>query len=102
VARGGLGRFVRRLRAWRRYARAAQHFSLLKNSITLTSVPGSKTEHAVFVVFWPCFRALLDHRPGRQLLFQQADSFYEVRCMSLVSASKEPMDKESALFILHV
>jgi hypothetical protein len=28
--------------------------------------------------------------------------FCGVRCMSLVSASKEPMEKESVLFVLHV
>jgi site-specific DNA recombinase len=33
-------------------------------------------ERTVFVVFWTCFRALLESRPGRQPLFQQADLFH--------------------------
>jgi hypothetical protein len=49
--------------------------SLLKNPFAPSSTPGSGTEYGVFVVFQPCFRALLDHRPGRRLLFQQAGWF---------------------------
>ena len=49
--------------------------SLLKNSFTLSSAPGSWAKYAVYVVFWPCFRALLESRPGRQPLFQQAVAF---------------------------
>src|SRR5215204_966739 len=51
--------------------------SLLKNPFALSSAPGSGAEYAVFVAFWPCFRALLDRRPGRHLLFQQAEAFSE-------------------------
>jgi hypothetical protein len=51
---------------------------VLKNSFALSAVPASKTEYVAFVVVWPCFRALLDRRPGRQLLFQQADEPYSI------------------------
>jgi hypothetical protein len=32
-----------------------------------------------FVVFWPCFRAFLERRSGRQPLFQQAVTFHALR-----------------------
>jgi len=51
----------------------------LKNSFALSCAPGSGTEYVVFVVFWTCSRALLESRPGRQPLFQQAGVFSEVR-----------------------
>jgi hypothetical protein len=51
---------------------------VLKNSFALSCAPGSGAEHVVFVVFWTCFRALLESRPGRQPLFQQAEVFSEV------------------------
>src|SRR5215216_4862330 len=56
-----------------------ERLSLLKNPFALSSAPGSGAEYAVFVAFWPCFRALLDRRPGRHLLFQQADPFHALR-----------------------
>src|SRR5215211_4489403 len=49
--------------------------SVLKNSFALSCAPGSGAEYAVFVVFWACFRALLESRPGRQLLSQHAGTF---------------------------
>ena len=52
---------------------------MLKNSLAPCRASGSEAECAIFVGFWPCFRALLDRRPGRQLLFQQAGKFSEVR-----------------------
>ena len=51
---------------------------MLKNSFALSSAPGSGAENAVIVVFWPCFRALLDRRPGRQRLFQHAETIIEL------------------------
>jgi hypothetical protein len=51
------------------------HGALLKNSFALSSAPGSAAEYGVVVVFWPRFRALLEGRSGRQLLFQQAGTF---------------------------
>jgi hypothetical protein len=48
------------------------HGALLKNSFALSCAPGSGAEYVVFVVFWTCFRALLESPPGRQPLFQQA------------------------------
>jgi hypothetical protein len=53
----------------------AEEDSVLKNSFALISAPGSKAENGVFVVFWPCFGALSDRRPGRHRLFQHADFF---------------------------
>src|SRR5215203_5232806 len=53
--------------------------SVLKNSFALLSAPCFGAESAVFVVFWPCFEPLLDHRPGRQRLFQQPAPTPEVR-----------------------
>jgi hypothetical protein len=44
--------------------------SLLKNPFASCSAPGSGAEYAVSVAFSPCFRALLDRRPGSRLLFQ--------------------------------
>jgi len=35
--------------------------------------------YVVFVVFWTCFRALLESQPGRQPLFQQAVQLRWVR-----------------------
>src|SRR5215212_2870526 len=58
--------------------------SLLKNSFALYSAPGSGAESAVFVVYWTGFEPLSDRRLGRQLLFQQADPFYEVGWVSLL------------------
>jgi hypothetical protein len=49
--------------------------SVLKNSLALFSAPGSGAENDAFVVFWPWFGPLLDRRPGRHQLFQQAGSF---------------------------
>ena len=52
---------------------------MLKNSLALYSASASGAKYAVFVLFRPRFRALLDHRPGRQPLFRQAGVFSEVR-----------------------
>jgi hypothetical protein len=52
--------------------------SLLKNSFVLSSASEAGAENAVFVVFWSCFRALLDRRPGQHRLFQHAGEFSEV------------------------
>ncbi len=46
--------------------------SVLKNSFALSSASELGAENDVFAVFWPCFGPLLDHRPGRRRLFQQA------------------------------
>ena len=53
-----------------------EDLSLLKNSLALSSAPGSWAEYAVLVVFRPRFRALLDRRPDRRPLFQQAEVFH--------------------------
>src|SRR5829696_5831239 len=55
--------------------------SLLKNPFAPCSAPGSGAEYAVSVAFSPCFRALLDRRPGPHLLFQQAEPFHALRCI---------------------
>jgi hypothetical protein len=57
----------------------AEFTSVLKNSFVLISAPGSKAENGEFVVFWPCFGALSDRRPGRHRLFQQAVELYALR-----------------------
>src|SRR5918994_641738 len=49
--------------------------SLLKNPFAPPSAPSSGAKYSVLVVFSPCFRALLDRRPSRHLLFQHADPF---------------------------
>src|SRR5215217_8133003 len=58
----------------------AEGSSLLKNRFVLAIAPGSGAKYAVPVVFRPCFRPLLNRRPGRHPLFQQARSFSEIRC----------------------
>jgi hypothetical protein len=55
------------------------HGALLKNSFVLSCALGSGTKYDVFVAFWSRFRALLGCRPGRHLLFQQADPFHALR-----------------------
>src|SRR5829696_1951516 len=57
------------------YRLASKLDSVLKNSFALISAPGSKAENGEVVVFWPCFGALWDRRPGRHRLFQQAVDF---------------------------
>src|SRR5215204_7037054 len=51
----------------------------VKNSFALSCAPSSGTEYVVSVVFWTCFRALLESRPGRQPLFQHAGRLVEVQ-----------------------
>ena len=53
----------------------------------LDSAPVLEPEYAVSVAFWPRFREFLDRRPGRQLLFQQAALFCEVRVEPLGGAA---------------
>ena len=60
-------------------AKFAELPSLLKNSFALSSAPGAGAEYYVLVVFRSRFRALLDRRPDRPLLFQQAASFHALR-----------------------
>jgi len=61
--------------------------SLLKTPFAPSSAPGSGAEEGVLVVFRPCFRALLECRPGRHLLFQQAGVFYELRLYGVLRSS---------------
>src|SRR5829696_1041119 len=56
------------------WAKFGEFPSVLKNPFAPCSAP----EHDVFVAFRPRFRALLYLRPGRQLLFQHAEAFYDV------------------------
>jgi hypothetical protein len=51
----------------------------VENSFVPSPAPGPGAEYAVFVVFRTCFRALLGRRPGRHLLFQQAEPFRKVQ-----------------------
>jgi hypothetical protein len=51
--------------------------SVLKNSFALSSASEPGAENDVFVVFWPRFGPLLDRRPSRHRLFQQAVVFSE-------------------------
>ena len=53
--------------------------SVLKNFFALSSASEPGAESDVFAVFRPCSGPLLDHRPGRQRLFQQAEDFSEGR-----------------------
>jgi hypothetical protein len=66
---------------------------VLKNPFALSCAPGSGIEYAAFVVHWPCFRALLDHRPVRQPLFQQCT-------MALAGPPRRDENKEEVVALV--
>jgi hypothetical protein len=62
---------------------------VLKNSFALSSTPGSGAENAVFVVFWPCFRALLDTDRADNGFFNSLDRFRNGRLTQGLNRSAE-------------
>jgi hypothetical protein len=66
---------------------------VLKNPFARSSAPCSGANDYVFVVSLPCFGTLLDHRPGRQRLFQQPQFFSETQLPRVVILESVMMAK---------